>query len=98
MTRITAGVRREESTMGIGDKAKDLSGKVKESVGDATNNPDLQREGAKDRTEAAVNDAADKARKGVDDLKENSSGLGEKMGGAKDALKDRFGKDNDAGR
>lgn len=84
--------------MGIGDKAKDLGGKFKESVGDATNNPDLQREGAKDRTEAAVNDAADKARRGVDDLKENSGGLGEKIGGATDALKDRFGKSNDEGR
>lgn len=35
--------------MGIGDKAKDLGGKVKEGIGDATNNPDLQRSGVKDR-------------------------------------------------
>lgn len=84
--------------MGIGDKAKDLGGKFKEGVGDAMNNPDLQREGAKDRTEAAVNEAADKARRGVDDLKQNSDGLGEKIGGAADALKARFGKNNDEGR
>lgn len=84
--------------MGIGDKAKDLGGRFKEGIGDATDNPDLQREGAKDRTDAAVNEAADKARKGVDGLKEKSSSLGEKIGGATDAIKDRFGTSSDEER
>ena len=39
--------------MGIEDDAKDFSGKVKEGLGDATGNEDLQKSGAKDRAEAA---------------------------------------------
>ena len=80
--------------MGIGDKAKDLGGKVKEGIGDATNNPDLQRSGAKDRAEAAVSEAADKARKRVEDLKDGSEGFGQKAAGAADGVKDRLRDDD----
>lgn len=80
--------------MGIGDKAKDLGGKVKEGIGDATNNPDLQRSGAKDRAEAAVSEAADKARKRVEDLKDGSEGFGQMAAGAADGVKDRLRDDD----
>lgn len=35
--------------MGLDDKAKEAVGKVKEGLGDALNNDDLQREGQKDQ-------------------------------------------------
>ena len=49
--------------MGIGDKikhkAEELSGKVKESAGDATDNPDLEAEGQAEQTGANVKQAGD---------------------------------------
>lgn len=80
--------------MGIGDKAKDLGGKMKEGIGDATNNPDLQRSGAKDRAEAAVGEAKDKARARVDDVKDGSEGFGHKAAGAAEGVKDRLRDDD----
>lgn len=81
--------------MGIGDEAKDLSGKAKEGLGDATGNEDLQRSGAKDRAEAAVGKAADAIRDRVDDVKEGAGGLGQKIAGAFDGIKDGLSKDKD---
>lgn len=57
--------------MGMMDKAKNAAqeagGKVKESVGDATDNPNMQAEGKADQVEANIKDAADKARESASD-------------------------------
>jgi len=49
--------------MGTSDKiknaAQEASGKVKETTGDATNNPDLEAEGQREQTEANVKQAAE---------------------------------------
>jgi uncharacterized protein YjbJ (UPF0337 family) len=47
-------------------KAKDIGGKVKEEVGDATDNDDLKREGQTDQAEGKV-------QKGVGNAKEKLS-------------------------
>ncbi|CBT75762.1 MULTISPECIES: CsbD family protein [Glutamicibacter] len=63
--------------MGLGDKiqnkAQEVSGKVKKSVGDATDNERLQAEGVKDQAAAkakqageSVKDAAKDVRDGLD--------------------------------
>lgn len=82
--------------MGIEDDAKDFSGKVKEGLGDATGNEDLQKSGAKDRAEAAVGRVTDAVRDRVDDVKEGAEGLGQKISGAVDGLKDGLGKKGDS--
>jgi uncharacterized protein YjbJ (UPF0337 family) len=63
----------EDRTEGTMDKAK---GKVKEAVGDMTDNERLEREGKGDQVEGTaekakghVKDAADDVREGVDDLR-----------------------------
>lgn len=49
--------------MGTSDKiqnaAQEASGKIKETAGSATDNPDLQAEGQRDQTEANVKQAAE---------------------------------------
>lgn len=47
-------------------KAKDIGGKIKEEVGDATDNDDLKRDGQKDQAEGKV-------QKGIGDAKEKLS-------------------------
>ncbi|TYB83765.1 CsbD family protein [Oceaniovalibus sp. ACAM 378] len=47
-------------------KAKDIGGKVKEEVGDATGNDDMKRDGQKDQVEGKV-------QKGVGDAKDKMS-------------------------
>jgi uncharacterized protein YjbJ (UPF0337 family) len=42
------------------NKAQDLKGKVKESVGSATGNEDLRRKGKTDQTKAALKDSGEK--------------------------------------
>ncbi len=58
--------------MGIDDKIKNASedavGHIKEGVGAATDNPDLEREGKADQADAAVGRAAEKVKDGVDDV------------------------------
>ncbi|HNQ06936.1 MAG TPA: CsbD family protein [Tetrasphaera sp.] len=67
--------------MGIGDKISNATeeavGKVKEKVGDATDNERLQAEGLTEQAEANVKQAAERAGDAVDD--------------ARDAAKDAFG-------
>ena len=57
---------------GFGDKlegkADELRGKVKESVGDATDNPDLQAEGRGDRVEGKVEQAIGEAKEAWEDV------------------------------
>jgi uncharacterized protein YjbJ (UPF0337 family) len=40
--------------MGVGDKAEDLAGKVKEGLGDAADNRDVEAEGQAEQSEADV--------------------------------------------
>lgn len=57
--------------MGIGDKAKhaaeDAAGHVKEGVGKATGNEDLEREGRVDQAKADVKQAGDKVKDAFED-------------------------------
>jgi uncharacterized protein YjbJ (UPF0337 family) len=59
--------RREnrEIHMGIADKAKnkaeELAGKAKATMGDATDNPDLEAEGRREESKADVKQAAEKS-------------------------------------
>lgn len=59
--------------MGLGDKisnkAKESTGKVKEGVGDATNNPDLEAEGLKDQGVAKAKQAGEHVKDAAKDLK-----------------------------
>lgn len=67
--------------MGIGDKISNATeeaiGKVKEKVGDATDNERLQAEGLAEQAEANVKQAGERAEDEVDD--------------ARDAARDTFG-------
>ena len=57
--------------MGIGDKisnaAEELGGKVKEGVGDATDNEKLQAEGTTQQASANAKQAGEKAKDGAKD-------------------------------
>ncbi|MFJ6418630.1 CsbD family protein [Paeniglutamicibacter sp. NPDC091659] len=58
--------------MGIGDKisnaAKDATGKVKEKVGDATDNESLQAEGLKDQAVAKAKQAGEHLKDAAKDV------------------------------
>lgn len=60
--------------MGLGDKIKnkfqETSGKVKESVGDATNNDKLQAEGLKDQAAANAKQAGEAVKDAAKDVKD----------------------------
>jgi uncharacterized protein YjbJ (UPF0337 family) len=64
--------------MGTKDKASNkvlnLKGKVKETVGKVTGNEDLEDEGRVDQAEAALRDAAEKAKDAVSKVKEAITG------------------------
>jgi uncharacterized protein YjbJ (UPF0337 family) len=57
---------QKETSMGTRDKAsnkaQDLKGKVKESVGSATGNDDLRRKGKTDQTKSALKDSGEKVK------------------------------------
>ncbi|MGQ3384954.1 CsbD family protein [Glutamicibacter sp. TV12E] len=61
--------------MGLGDKfknkAQEASGKVKESVGDATNNEDLQAEGVKDQAAAKAKQAGEDVKDAAKDVRDD---------------------------
>ena len=58
---------------GFGDKvegkADELRGKVKEGVGDATDNPDLQAEGMGDKAEGKAEQAIGEAKEAWEDVR-----------------------------
>ncbi|MCW3158726.1 CsbD family protein [Micropruina sonneratiae] len=62
--------------MGIGDKiqnkAEEIGGKVKEAVGDATDNERLQAEGAADQAGAKAKQAGESVKDGVKDAGEDA--------------------------
>jgi uncharacterized protein YjbJ (UPF0337 family) len=56
------------------NKAQDLKGKVKETVGSATGNEDLRTKGKTDQTKASVKDAGEKLKDGVSNVKDAVKG------------------------
>jgi uncharacterized protein YjbJ (UPF0337 family) len=64
--RVQATHRYEEDDMGnddkIANKGEGLLGKAKESLGDATDNKDLQAEGKGDQSKADLKDAGEKVK------------------------------------
>jgi uncharacterized protein YjbJ (UPF0337 family) len=62
---------KEEAVMGwddkVGNKAEEASGKVKESVGDATDNERLEAEGKADQSEAKMKQAGEHVKDALDD-------------------------------
>ena len=63
----------------MGSNADDAKGRVKEAVGDLTNDRDLKNEGKADQAGARVKEAAEGAK--------------DKVAGAVDSVKDKFSKD-----
>lgn len=68
----------KETFMGTRDKAsnkaQDLKGKVKETVGSATGNEDLRTKGKTDQTKAALKDVGEKAKDAGSNLKDALKG------------------------
>lgn len=68
-------IERKVVPMGLGDKiknkAQEVSGKVKESVGDATGNEKLQAEGVKDQAAAATKQAGENIKDAAKDVKDD---------------------------
>jgi uncharacterized protein YjbJ (UPF0337 family) len=56
------------------NKALNLKGKVKETLGKVTGNQDLEDEGRVDQAEAALRDAAEKAKDAVSKVKDAITG------------------------
>ena len=56
------------------NKAQDLKGKVKETVGKATDNEDLEAKGKTDQAKAAVKDVGEKAKDAVSTIKDKVTG------------------------
>ena len=56
------------------NKAQDLKGKAKESVGSATGNQDLRRKGAADQTKAALKDSGEKVKDAASHAKDAVQG------------------------
>jgi uncharacterized protein YjbJ (UPF0337 family) len=56
------------------NKLQDIKGKVKETVGDATGNDDLEAKGKTDQAKAAVKDVGEKAKDAVGAIKDKVTG------------------------
>ena len=67
--------------MGLADKAKDkaeeLAGKAKATVGDKTDNPDLEAEGRMQEAEADVKQAGENVKDSGDDITDALRSAGE---------------------
>ncbi|MEE1619819.1 CsbD family protein [Zafaria sp. Z1313] len=63
--------------MGLGDKisnkAEELKGQAKETIGDLTNNESLQAEGAADKAAAGAKQAGEHVKDAAQDLKDGFS-------------------------
>ncbi len=70
--------------MGIGDKiqnkAQEVGGKVKEAVGDATDNERLQAEGVADQAGAKAKQAGEAVKDGVKDAADKAGDAADKAG------------------
>ena len=70
--------------MGIGDKiqnkAQEVGGKVKETVGDATDNERLQAEGVADQAAAKAKQAGEAVKDGVKDAADKAGDAADKAG------------------
>jgi uncharacterized protein YjbJ (UPF0337 family) len=56
------------------NKAQDLKGKVKESVGSATGNDDLRRKGKTDQTKSNLKDSGEKVKDAASHVKDAVKG------------------------
>lgn len=56
--------------MGIGDKIDAAKGKVKEAVGDATDDREMEREGRRDQATSKLSQAGDKVKDAAEDVKD----------------------------
>jgi uncharacterized protein YjbJ (UPF0337 family) len=67
-------VRQKGSDMSLADKARNMAeewkGRAKEKVGDATNNENMQAEGAADRAEAKSRQAGEHAKNTGQDVQD----------------------------
>jgi uncharacterized protein YjbJ (UPF0337 family) len=68
----------KESPMGTQDKAsnklQDVKGKVKETVGKATGDEDLENEGKTDQVKASVKDVGEKVKDAASEIKDAVTG------------------------
>jgi uncharacterized protein YjbJ (UPF0337 family) len=68
----------KETDMGTKDKAsnkaQDLKGKVKETVGSATGNKDLRNKGKTDQAKAGLKDAGEKVKDAASNVKDAVKG------------------------
>ena len=54
----------------VGNKAEQAAGKVKETVGDATDNESLENEGKSDQAEASVKESVEKMKDAAGNVKD----------------------------
>ena len=58
----------------VSNKAQDLKGKAKESVGSATGNEELRRKGESDQTKAALKDSGEKLKDAASHVRDAVTG------------------------
>ncbi len=84
--------------MGLGDKIKNSTnealGKAKEGIGDALNNPELEREGEQQQSEAraakAEHEVHAKAEEAKDAVENKADQVGDDIANAADRAKDKL--------
>ena len=69
--------------MGIENNIQEGVSKIKETVGEATGNEELRKDGSADRVEGGLGQIVDKAKEGLGDL---ASGVADKV----EEIKDKF--------
>ena len=58
----------------VSNTAQDVKGKVKEAVGGATGNKDLERRGKTDQAKSAMKDVGEKAKDAAETIKDKVTG------------------------
>ncbi len=58
----------DPNTQNVKGKVNELKGEIKQAMGDAKDDPDMQAEGLGDEVKGKVQQAASHVRKGIDDL------------------------------